>query len=177
MLSLNNLYKPSISKNRYWNLIKTILQTSAFWFVFLWLIPNIIVHFEKSIFNTEFESFSFLGWSLFIIFSLLGLWSGYTMSWFGNGTPLPLDCPQKLVVAGPYKFVRNPMAVAGIGQGVSVGIILGSPLIIIYALVGAFLWHYFVRPSEETDLLERFGNDYIFYKSKVKCWVPGFTPS
>jgi hypothetical protein len=62
--------------------------------VFLWLIPKLIVTAEKSIFKTEFEAFSLLGWALFILFSLLGLWSGYTMSWHGKGTPLPLDCPQ-----------------------------------------------------------------------------------
>lgn len=113
-----------------------------------------------------------MGWALFILFCLLGLWSGYTMSWYGKGTPLPLDCPQKLVIAGPYKFVRNPMALAGIGQGVSVGIILGSPFVIIYAISGAFLWHYLVKPSEEADLLGRFGEKYVEYCKHVKCWVP-----
>ncbi len=27
----------------------------------------------------------------------------------GQGTPAPWDPPQKLVVAGPYRYVRNPM--------------------------------------------------------------------
>ena len=142
--------------------------------MFLWLIPKLIVYKEKSIFKTDFETYSLIGWAAFILFSLLGLWSGYTMSWHGKGTPLPLDCPQKLVIAGPYKFVRNPMALAGIGQGVSVGVILGSPFVITYAIAGAILWHYLVRPSEEVDLLGRFGQEYIEYCKNVKCWVPRF---
>jgi len=90
----------------------------------------------------------------------------------GKGTPLPLDCPNQLVIKGPYKFVRNPMAVAGIGQGVSVGVIFGSYLVIIYALSGAFLWHLLVRPIEEKDLEERFGKAYLDYKLNTRCWIP-----
>lgn len=161
MLNFQNLYKPSNSQNGFWNLLKTFLQTSVFWFVFLWLIPKLIVYVEKSIFKTDFEAYSLMGWAAFILFSLLGLWSGYTMSWHGKGTPLPLDCPQKLVIAGPYQYVLNPMALAGIGQGVSVGVILGSPFVITYAISGAILWHYLVKPSEEVDLLNRFGLEYI----------------
>lgn len=171
MSFFTDLYIPSNSQNGFCNLLKTLLQTSVFWFVFLWLLPKLIFYVEKSIFKTDFEAFSLFGWALFILFSLLGLWSGYTMSWYGKGTPLPLDCPQKLVIAGPYKYVRNPMALAGIGQGISVGIIYGSPFVIIYALSGAFLWHYIVKPSEEADLLSRFGADYTEYCKNVKCWV------
>jgi protein-S-isoprenylcysteine O-methyltransferase Ste14 len=172
MQLFNKLYKPSASKNGSWNLLKTLLQTSIFWMVFLWILPKLIVTLENDTLETSFEPRKMLGWLLFTGYSILGLWSGYTMSWYGNGTPLPLDCPQKLVIKGPYKYVRNPMAVAGIGQGIAVGIILGSTLVIIYALSGAFLWHFLVKPSEEADLLTRFGKDYQEYQRKVKCWLP-----
>jgi protein-S-isoprenylcysteine O-methyltransferase Ste14 len=36
-----------------------------------------------------------------------------------------------LVIAGPYRYVRNPMAVAGILQGIAVGWYLGSVSVII----------------------------------------------
>lgn len=96
------------------------------------------------------------------------------MSTIGKGTPLPFDCAQKLVIKGPYKYVRNPMAVAGIGQALSIGLYFGSFLILIYALSGAVLWHVLVKPSEEKDLQNRFGNEYLVYKQKVKCWIPSF---
>lgn len=116
-----------------------------------------------------------IGWVFFFLFSVLGVFSGYTMSWLGKGTPLPLDCPNELVILGPYKVVRNPMAVAGIGQAVSFGVIYGSFMIIFYALSGAVLWHLIVRPLEERDLEVRFGQPYLDYKKTVLCWLPRFT--
>ena len=96
------------------------------------------------------------------------------MSILGVGTPLPLDSPNFLVVKGPYKFVRNPMAIAGIGQGIAVGLFLGSFGVLIYALLGAILWHILVRPVEEKDLEKRFGKSYQRYKKEIKCWIPSF---
>ncbi len=119
-----------------------------------------------------FSGFEIFGWMMFFYFSLMGLYSGWIMSWVGRGTPLPIDCPNVLVTNGPYKYLRNPMAVAGIGQGISVGLILGSWMVILYAISGAFLWHFLVRPAEEADLQTRFGKEYMDYKVKVRLWWP-----
>jgi protein-S-isoprenylcysteine O-methyltransferase Ste14 len=96
------------------------------------------------------------------------------MSVAGSGTPLPLDTARKLVVSGPYRYVRNPMAVAGLAQGACVGIILGSFGTLIYVLAGMIVWNYFVRPAEEADLALRFGEAYADYCKKTKCWIPNF---
>ncbi len=169
-----SIFKPSKSNNPSWNLTKTFLQTTVFWFIFLYLLPAVILKIETTFQIKGFEPLQEIGWILFCFFSLIGIYSGYTMSWFGNGTPLPLDCPSELVIEGPYRFVRNPMAVAGIGQGVCVGIIVGSYLVVLYALSGAVLWHILVRPVEEEDLEVRFGKSYTDYKRAVKCWIPRF---
>ncbi len=154
------------------NLLKTLGQTAIFWLVFLYLLPRGILALSTHFELPNFLAMPFLGWSAFIVFSTLGLYSGYTMSWLGKGTPLPLDCPNQLVIQGPYRWVRNPMAVAGIGQGICVGIILGSYFVILYALAGGVLWHYLVRPVEEQDLAKRFGAAYLSYQQNTKCWLP-----
>jgi protein-S-isoprenylcysteine O-methyltransferase Ste14 len=105
--------------------------------------------------------------------SALGLWSGATMASLGDGTPLPSATARKLVIAGPYRYVRNPMAVAGIAQGVAVGLLLGSWLVVIWALCGSLVWNSLIRPFEEEDLEKRFGDDFRAYRDHVKCWVPG----
>jgi len=68
--------------------------------------------------------------------------------------------------------VRNPMAMGSFAQGFAVGIFLGSPLVLIYVLIGTVGWNYFVRPWEELDLERRFGEPFVRYRDNVRCWVP-----
>lgn len=173
-MNIQKYFKPSTSNSLVWNVLKTLFQTSLFWGFFLWFLPEIIMYVEGVFEIRTFQKQPNLGIIAFVVFSILGLWSGMTMSIIGRGTPLPTDCPNELVIKGPYRFVRNPMAVAGIGQGISIGLFFGSFLIIIYALLGAILWHYLVRPEEEKDLEKRFGQIYLAYKNRVKCWIPFF---
>ncbi|MCA9128049.1 MAG: isoprenylcysteine carboxylmethyltransferase family protein [Planctomycetales bacterium] len=90
----------------------------------------------------------------------------------GRGTPLPTASATNLVEAGPYRFLRNPMAAAGIGQGFFVGCWLGNPLVVIFALAGIPVWHCVVRPLEEADMLERYGDAYQRYRGRVPLWLP-----
>ena len=168
------MFRPASEASPAWNLAKTLAQTVAFWGVFLFVLPSAIRLVEAAL---GVPSFGFpeqraIGVALFALFSALGLWSGVTMSWLGRGTPLPLDAPRELVRRGPYTYVRNPMAVAGLGQGLAVALVLGSPLIVLYVLAGGILWNWFVRPLEEEDLRRRFGAEYEAYCSEVRCWVP-----
>lgn len=152
----------------------TLVQIAIFWATFLWVLPQGIVELEKRL---GWSGFTHPGQSvasavLFLAASLLGLWSGLTMAAAGGGTPLPTATAPKLVISGPYRFVRNPMAVAGILQGVAVGWYFGSFAVLTYAIAGAFIWHVCVRPVEEADLRARFGEAYERYKRRVKVWVP-----
>lgn len=174
MPKIDQLYKKSKSKSSWWNLAKTLLHTSIFWLIFLFLLPQLIFWVEVVWGLPQYPPQELVGWISFGLLGCLGISSGITMSWLGSGTPLPLDGTNKLVVAGPYRFVRNPMAVAGIGQAMAVGLILGSYFIPLYALSGALLWHFAVRPSEERDLEQSFGEDYLNYKKQIRCWWPNF---
>jgi protein-S-isoprenylcysteine O-methyltransferase Ste14 len=90
----------------------------------------------------------------------------------GRGTPLPLVSTRHLVVSGPYRHVRNPMAIAGILQGIAVAMWLGSWLVLVYSALGAVVWHTLVRPAEERDLRARFGTAYTKYRDSVPLWLP-----
>ncbi len=161
-----------------WILTKTSIQIVIVWGIVLFIIPFLIVQLEGKLgvlrFNFPFQQP--LATIFFLSISFLGLASAFTMSRIGKGTPLPLDTARNLVISGTYAYVRNPMAISGVGQGLTVGLWLGSPLVLIYALMGGLIWQLIFRPLEETDLLERFGEDYENYRRRVRCWFPHLKP-
>ncbi len=166
-----------------WNVAKTLIQSAVFWSTLLFLIPSMIYRLEGAI-GLGTLRFAAPGWRvaavvLFALCGTLGLTSGLIMAIRGRGTPLPLDCTRELVVAGPYRYVRNPMAIAGLGQGAAVGLYLGSPSVLAYVLAGLLIWNFGVRPGEEADLEVRFGAAYRDYRRRVTCWLPrwhGYDP-
>ncbi len=151
---------------------RTLLQVIIFWFFFLAVLPAAIAVATRALEIPGFGGSVVAAWALFALGSLLGLWSAWTMASLGRGTPLPLDPPHRLVVAGPYAFVRNPMAIAGLMQGLAVAIGAGSWVLIGYVLFGAAAWQVVIRPQEERELHERFGAAYQRYILSVRCWVP-----
>jgi protein-S-isoprenylcysteine O-methyltransferase Ste14 len=161
-----------------WNLAKTAIQVVIFWSLFLFVIPRFIDQLGARLGMTPGSSPSgrVAAALLFVMASACGLWSAATMALHGRGTPLPLDAPRELVLAGPYAWVRNPMAVAGLAQGCAVAVWHGSVAVAIYVLAGGFLWHVVVRPREEADLNRRFGVAYEQYRRHVPLWVPRVSP-
>ncbi len=155
-------------------LLRTTIQVVIFWGVFLIIVPVIINAFEDR-WNLSYKFpilLAVAGFALLAFSSVIGVWSARTIANFGSGTPLPAQMAHHLVSRGPYAFVRNPMAVAGLAQGVSMGLLIGSWLVVVYALIGSLLWNWLIRPHEEADLLERFGEEYREYAGRVGCWWP-----
>ena len=157
-------------------LAKTFAQAAVFWSLFLGVFPWLIHRAEPAfgLDRLRLDSFvlSMAGVLLFAAASALGIASAVFMSLYGRGTPLPLDPAVRLVVAGPYAYVRNPMAVAGLAQGLGVAMWLGSPGTVIYVVCGMLMWDFVVRPWEEADLVRRFGGAYEQYRANVRCWIP-----
>jgi protein-S-isoprenylcysteine O-methyltransferase Ste14 len=123
-----------------------------------------------------FHSMPWCGGAVFVIAGAIGLVAANVLVRDGHGTPLPLDTTREFVVAGPYRYVRNPMAMCGVLQAVGVGLCLGSPGVIGYAVLGGVLWQCLARPWEEADMEERFGERYTRYRDEVACWIPRLRP-
>jgi protein-S-isoprenylcysteine O-methyltransferase Ste14 len=153
----------------------TAAQIIIFWFTFLWILPKGIFELEQRLGITDVTRFTpnhLIAPILFTLASVLGIAAAHAMNCTGKGTPLPTANAPNLVVTGPYRYVRNPMALAGILQGLCTGWFLGSYAVLTYALLGAVAWHIFVRLTEERELAKRFGDEYTQYKSTVPLWVP-----
>ncbi|MER7446649.1 isoprenylcysteine carboxylmethyltransferase family protein [Microbacterium sp. NPDC097977] len=155
-------------------LARTGQQTLAFWGTFLIVVPLIaaVVEARWGLRIDAPPAVHIAGGVLLVVATALGVWSAVSMSVDGEGTPLPSQMARRLVITGPYRYVRNPMAVAGIAQGVAVGMLLGSWMVVAYSLVGSLLWNTLVRPLEEADLEQRFGAEFVAYRNRVTCWIP-----
>ena len=90
----------------------------------------------------------------------------------GLGTPAPAAPPEKLVVGGLYRYVRNPMYLAVAAVILGQAALLGQWLLVGYALLfGASVWS-FVHWYEEPALRRRFGTQYEQYVRAVPGWWP-----
>ena len=167
-------FRPAAAEGRTGLAARVVRQMLLFWVLFLGILPVGIAALESRwMLSLDVPvAVRIVGAVLFVVTGALGIWSAATMLVNGEGTPLPAHMPRHLVVSGPYRVVRNPMAVAGIAQGVAVGLALGSWLVVAYALCGSLIWNTLVRPQEEADLAARFGAEFEEYRKAVPCWVP-----
>lgn len=165
-------FRASESKSFRINILKTLVQIICVWGITLILFPLLILTAFGENLSPQFGVPTILGIVLFVGFSILGLSSAIALVKGGDGTPLPIDQTNKLVLSGPYKYVRNPMAIAGVGQGIAVSLVYLSLPIFIYAILGGVLWHIAVRPLEEKNMRERFGREYDEYQKRLRCWIP-----
>ena len=154
--------------------IETTVQVSVFWLLFLGAFPLLFAMAQEQLGWPLFTLPGQWWWAavLFLLFASLGLSSSWTMVRRGRGTPLPMRQASELVVAGPYRWLRNPMAVAGLGQGVAMAIGHGTVLFMLICVCGGFVWNYTIRPVEEANMRERFGEQFEDYRKRVRCWWP-----
>jgi protein-S-isoprenylcysteine O-methyltransferase Ste14 len=104
---------------------------------------------------------------------------GWTVALFariGRGTLAPWDPTSRLVVAGPYRHVRNPMISGVLAILLGEAALFGSlPLLVWFGTV--FLLNAIYFPLvEEPGLRERFGEDYERYRANVPRWLPRLRP-
>jgi protein-S-isoprenylcysteine O-methyltransferase Ste14 len=94
----------------------------------------------------------------------------------GLGTPVPVAAPERLVVGGVYRYVRNPMYVAILAIVVGQALLLGQLGLLLYAAGIWLITASFVRFYEEPALRRRFGADYEAYRRAVPAWWPRLRP-
>jgi protein-S-isoprenylcysteine O-methyltransferase Ste14 len=81
----------------------------------------------------------------------------------GAGTPAPVAPTDRLVVGGPYRWVRNPMYLAVLATILGQAL-LGRPLLLAHAVVVGIAVAAFVRRYEEPTLADRYGAAYDDYR-------------
>ncbi|MDR1334437.1 MAG: isoprenylcysteine carboxylmethyltransferase family protein [Holosporaceae bacterium] len=156
----------------FWRWIKTVILLP---FNVLAVVPAVILYFSDHNSRTQ-DIFCLTIGALLLIAGLF--LAGWTMQLFvkiGKGTAAPWDPPKKLVVVGPYCYVRNPMITSVLIMLIAESLLLESWYIFGW-FTAFFLGNTVYFPFfEEKDLEKRFGKDYLRYKRNVPRWIPRLT--
>ena len=149
----------------------SLLAGCAFLTLWFWLLPRWLG------FKVEAANGAPWRW-LGVIPSALGFAVALRCIWdfgsTGHGTPVPVAPPQRLVVVGFYRYVRNPMYVGFTAGWIGLWMVFGHasvPLIAALAAVALGV-HLFVLFYEEPTLRKKFGTDYEDYTRNVRRWLP-----
>lgn len=102
----------------------------------------------------------------------VALWCIFTFATIGKGTPAPFDPPRRLVIRGPYCFVRNPMYIGAGFALASAALFYESLPLLGYASLFFLTTHVFVVLYEEPTLRRTFGQEYEAYCRQVGRWWP-----
>ena len=153
-------------------LFRALTYAALFIGFFLVFVPQRILHATGIVRPQWIGPAQIAGLELVALGGALALWCVMMFALVGKGTPAPFDPPRQLVIAGPYRRVRNPMY---IGAGL---VLVGTALFYQAEALGAFaagFWvvaHAFVVLYEEPTLERTFGTPYADYRNAVHRWVP-----
>jgi protein-S-isoprenylcysteine O-methyltransferase Ste14 len=95
----------------------------------------------------------------------------------GRGTPAPPAPTEQLVVAGLYRYVRNPMYLAVLAVITGQALLLGRPVLLGYGAAVAAAFIAFVHGYEQPALARRYGKQYEAYRAAVPGWWPRLRPA
>ena len=144
-------------------------------------IPLIIYFLTKETYSYHLINLSSVLFYISLLFLILGLWLAiWSVRTFynfgGEGTPGPWKPVSRLIIAGPYRYVRNPMLI-----GVFFLLLFES---FFFSAIPIFYWFlvffianiFYFKKIEEKNLIKKFGEDYKNYLNKVNMLIPSFKP-
>lgn len=83
-----------------------------------------------------------------------------------------------LITSGPYAYVRNPLYVGNVLLYAGVGVMSWAlfPWLLLAAVAWFAVQYALIVSKEEEYLLERFGEEFVRYRSAVPRFIPRLTP-
>ena len=89
---------------------------------------------------------------------------------------MPVAPPQRLVVSGFNRYIRNPMYFGLLLVVIGEALLFGSLGLLVYAVLVWAAPAAFVRWYEEPALIRQFGAEYHAYRQAVPAWWPRLRP-
>jgi protein-S-isoprenylcysteine O-methyltransferase Ste14 len=122
--------------------------------------------------HLELACLRIAGVLLFIAALAMYCWSSYLLTHHGRGAYVEFDPPAQLVVTGPFRWMRNPIAASVVLMLLGEAIALSSTGIFLLFLLAIPLAHLQATRIEEPRLAKRFGPAYLDYRRQVPRWLP-----
>ena len=111
--------------------------------------------------------------ALFVLLGVgLALLSAGHLVLHGHGTPFPLDPTRVLVRCGPYRYIRNPQAIAATVIVIGECLLVQSQLIWLLLPATVLYLELLAAPVEDWLLRRQFGGEYLAYRQQVPRWFP-----
>lgn len=120
------------------------------------------------------QPYNLVGVLLIPVGMLLVAWANYALLHIGKiglRNREPMQRPSTLVLAGPYRFSRNPIYLGVLLMLLGL-VIVWSSLVAFFCLVAVYVVcrNIFIR-REEIILEEEFGDEYRDFKDRVRRWL------
>ena len=157
--------------NRWLTAVASLAVGAAFLALWFWLLPQWLGFRVEMTGMGRWRGVAAVPSALGFAVALRCIWD---FGWTGHGTPAPVAPPQRLVVVGFYRHVRNPMYLGFAAGWIGLWVIFGhaNPVLIATVAVVAFGVHLFVVFYEEPTLRKKFAADYGEYCRNVGRWWP-----
>ena len=88
-----------------------------------------------------------------------------------NEDPMPTSASKNLIEGNIYQWTRNPMYLGLLIFQIGLGMSLKYIHITLFAILTFFIFDYYVIRQEERYLEDKFKDDYLAYKRKVRRWL------
>src|SRR6516225_11658276 len=156
-------------------IVASLAAGAAFFALWFWLLPTWLG------FHVATVGAGRLRW-VAAVPSVLGFTVALRCVWdfgrTGHGTPAPMAPPQRLVVVGFYRYVRNPMYLGFLAGWTGLWVVFGHTNLLAVAIALAVVLGValFVKFYEEPTLQRRFGTDFEEYCRNVPRWIPRVRP-
>ncbi len=111
-----------------------------------------------------------LGGALVLVGFGVMLWAARLFVGAGT-TVIPHGEPSRLVVAGPYRFTRNPMYLGITTVFTGVAFLVGTLPFFVAAVVFPIWMSLRFIPMEERNLEAALGDDYRAFRARVRRWL------
>jgi protein-S-isoprenylcysteine O-methyltransferase Ste14 len=153
-------------------LVRTVTYAALFIGLVLIYVPARVVSWSGIVRPDAIELQQVAAMVIGAVGAAIALWCVFTFAFAGKGTPAPFDPPRRLVIRGPYRFVRNPMYIGASVALASAALFYESMPLLGYTGIFCISTHFFVVWYEEPTLRRTFGQEYEVYCHNVKRWWP-----